>query len=242
MHLPLRPAQTGALLAGVEGAEALGGLAPWQRSLLGELKLEGPGANTEVTILQGAQPVDGRLLAAARILWAREQSELAGRGLARLQEWGKPLSKANEGRALKTLTGVAAIALSQFSTTLEQDAKALQDGVMPVPEPAAAVASTSTSGASAETAAAAAAGKPQPLSEDMRRAIEFRVGKKRLLRAALQALNLRIGEVAGAAGIRDHAGGGGRKGEAPRAASPKGFGAQPSGAQQTGSSSGDRLK
>ena len=49
--------------------------ASWQRSLLAQLKLEGPGSNTEVTF-GGPQHIDPRLLAGARILVGQSEEDI----------------------------------------------------------------------------------------------------------------------------------------------------------------------
>ena len=66
------------MVAGVEGTEGEPldlHPAAWQRALLAQLRLEGPGANTEVTF-GGPQHVDPRLLAGARILVAQSEEEV----------------------------------------------------------------------------------------------------------------------------------------------------------------------
>lgn len=60
--------------------------------------------------------MDGRLLAGVRVLCATKEQDLGGRsGADALGRWsGSPLPAAGEAAALKTLSGLAAIALSQF--------------------------------------------------------------------------------------------------------------------------------
>lgn len=67
----------------------------WQEQALTHLNLWGPNANLEVT-LGGVPPVDPRLLAAIRILYCKDPSELQGRALAHLGAWGAFLNPANE--------------------------------------------------------------------------------------------------------------------------------------------------
>ncbi len=67
----------------------------WQEQALTHLNLWGPNANLEVT-LGGVPPVDPRLLAAVRILYCKDPSELQGRALAHLGAWGAFLNPANE--------------------------------------------------------------------------------------------------------------------------------------------------
>ena len=67
----------------------------WQEQALTHLNLWGPNANLEVT-LGGVPPVDPRLLAAVRILYCKDPSELQGRALVQLGAWGAFLNPANE--------------------------------------------------------------------------------------------------------------------------------------------------
>ncbi|DBA78761.1 TPA: hypothetical protein ACH3X1_008667 [Trebouxia sp. C0004] len=67
----------------------------WQEQALTHLNLWGPNANLEV-MLGGVPPVDPRLLAAVRILYCKDPSELQGRALAHLGAWGAFLNPANE--------------------------------------------------------------------------------------------------------------------------------------------------
>ena len=132
--------------AGDDGSDAPPPLAPWQQRELAALGLEGPAANTEVTLRRaaaaaapadevsgdgcssgggggggkaaalGGQVVDPRLLAGVRVLCAPNPSALGGRGGAALGEWNAALAPpVAELAALRTLTGLCAIALSQFT-------------------------------------------------------------------------------------------------------------------------------
>lgn len=67
----------------------------WQEQALTHLNLWGPNANLEV-MLGGVPPVDPRLLAAVRILYCKDPSELQGRALVQLGAWGAFLNPANE--------------------------------------------------------------------------------------------------------------------------------------------------
>lgn len=67
----------------------------WQEQALTHLNLWGPAANLEVT-LGGQPPVDPRLLAAVRMLYCKDPSELSGRALVQLGAWGFFLNPANE--------------------------------------------------------------------------------------------------------------------------------------------------
>ena len=110
-------------------------LPAWQQRELAALGLSGPGANTEVAIRRQPQaggegkddaaaqrlqgPVDPRLLAGVRVLCAPSEAALGGRrGVDGLGVWGVPIAPAAELAALRTLTGLVAIALSQFTSSL----------------------------------------------------------------------------------------------------------------------------
>ena len=65
--------------------------APWQKQLLQQLALLGPGANVEVTI--GRQPpAEPRLLAALRTLSAVAASDVRQRSVEQLEDWDSPLA------------------------------------------------------------------------------------------------------------------------------------------------------
>ncbi len=65
--------------------------APWQKQLLQQLALFGPGANPEVTI--GRQPpAEPRFLAALRSLTATAASDVRGRSVDQLGDWHAPLA------------------------------------------------------------------------------------------------------------------------------------------------------
>mmetsp|Transcript_24988 Transcript_24988/g.54325 ORF Transcript_24988/g.54325 Transcript_24988/m.54325 type:complete len:401 (+) Transcript_24988:697-1899(+) len=215
--------QTGALIANVRDGDKDVDIrvAGWQRKILADLQLDGPGANLEVT-LGGEQHVDPRLLAAARVLLAKSEAEIQGRTLERLGRWGQPLSRANETKALRTLSGVAAVALSRFTTTLDQDEEALRTGVMPAPPaPAAAAAG---SGQQVQQAAAGS-GPGRPMTEELRSSVRFRVEKKKLLSRAIQAMGVQLKQLAAAGpGEGGAAAGSGVKGQPPKASTSKGFG------------------
>ena len=70
----------------------------WQEQALTQLQLLGPSANLEVTLGGDPQCIDPRLLAAVRILYCQDPSELREGSLAQLGAWGVPLNAANEVR------------------------------------------------------------------------------------------------------------------------------------------------
>lgn len=189
--------------------------AKWQSKWLSQLGLSGPGANLEVS-LGGPQHVDSRLLAASRILVAKSEAEVEGRSLQRLGDFTAPLSKANEGAALRMLTGVAAVALSGFGTSLEADEALLAGKPLPVPAGA---------GAKEGQAAAAAPAPPAPLTPEMEQSVRFRAEKKRLLSKVIQGLGNRIQQLPKEANLpATTAPASLKKGEKPTAATNKGFG------------------
>ena len=189
-------------------------LPAWQQQALAALQLAGPGANTEVTIRwqsapaagagscggKGAAsegPVDPRLLAGVRVLCAPTAAALGGKsGIEQLGRWDAPIALAAELAALRTLTGMCAIALSQFKGILEDDQALL-------------------AAAEAEAAAGTAGGEQQQqpqLSADQQLAVQFRMGKKQLLLEALGIISRRIKQLASSgSGAGGTASGGGSK-------------------------------
>ncbi|BBN19866.1 hypothetical protein MPTK1_8g14370 [Marchantia polymorpha subsp. ruderalis] len=110
-----------------QGPQSFTSPAPWQQALLAQLRLQGAGASLMVT-LGGPDIVEGRLLAALRILYAADVSELRHQDLEQLQQWGSkpPLGFANERNVLRTLAALSALVLTRsFATTVEQDRASL---------------------------------------------------------------------------------------------------------------------
>lgn len=96
--------------------------APWQQSFLERLNLQGPGASLQVKV-GGPDLIDGRLLAALRILYTQDADNLGNRDLSMLQAWDPvaPLGVENEKNVLRTLVAVCALALGHFPTTIAED-------------------------------------------------------------------------------------------------------------------------
>jgi hypothetical protein len=119
------------------------------------------------------------------------------------------------------LSGVCAAALSQFPSTVDED-EALLSG-------SASVATAAGSGSAAGEAGT-------QLSTDMRLAVEYRAGLKRLLVTAIQALGARVQEVPTLPGLKASAVATAqlRAGQKPRAATGKGFGAKGGASNGTG--------
>ena len=130
-----------------------------------------------------------------------------GRSLEKLGQLDSPLNRRNERAALRSLSGVAAYTLSQFSTTLEQDEEILVSGFVKQP------------GASA---AGSTAPEAVPLTDEMRLAIRFRVEKKKILSAAIHTMGRQLQALSKSA-VPDQSLAP-RKGQAPPASTDKGFG------------------
>ncbi|KAG2482949.1 hypothetical protein HYH03_018174 [Edaphochlamys debaryana] len=217
--------QAGALVANVTDAlgapldlsPAAGGGAAWRGALLAELGLVGPAADTELRIGAAEEPLDPRLLAAARVLAARSEGEVAGRGAARLCAVDRPLSRGNEEAALRAVGGALVLALGGFGTSLDQDL-ALLGGSLPPSPPA-----------PAEGAAPAPAPTSPllrlPGGEDEALAVRFRAEKKRALQRGLARVAELVRAASGDAGLKQTAGAGrAPKGSKPAPSTGKGFG------------------
>ena len=143
--------------------------APWQRQLLSELRLWGPGADRELR-MGGPRMVDPRLLAALRVLYCQDPAALralpAGKQAAYLQSPDGQLTVANERAALATAAAVCAVALAQWKGTLADDEALLSAAQTP------------------------------PLSDDMRLAVAFHANKKRLLTDAVSGIKAKLQEMA----------------------------------------------
>ena len=72
-------------------ADGLPVLAPWQWQILEQLQLAGPRAKLEVAVGGSAQPVDARLLAATRALYAETAAPVQGLSMRKLGAWGSPV-------------------------------------------------------------------------------------------------------------------------------------------------------
>lgn len=193
----------------------MGAPKPWQRVLLSALRLD---SDPDVS-LGGPQHVDARLVAAARVMAARDEAVVKGRSLESLGELPRPLSRpADEANALRILSGACALALAAFLSGLDSDLGLLAGGQ------AAGAAKGSRAGAGTT---GSGSGPAVELSEDQRLAIRFRVEKKRLVQAAMLDVGGRLKALGG--------GGGGDKGEAGakkgkggpgKAGAAKGFGSK----------------
>lgn len=182
----------------------------WKQQYLKKLGLQGEGANLEVS-LGGSNHVDSRLLAATRVLLANGEAEVQGRSPERLGQLNQPLNKENEVAVLRTLSGVASIALSRFSTTEELDEQMLAQGrILQMPR-------------EGESADGQVSAPVQPLTPDMQISVRFRLAKKKLLVAALNGLIDQLKAVMADKELKAQSGAA-KKGEKPPSATEKGFG------------------
>lgn len=100
-----------------------------QLALLTRLNLHGPSSSQMVT-LGGTELVEGRLLAAVRVMHAQDPMELLDVDLEALQTWNQspPLGVLNERKTIRTLIGLGMLALASFPTEIEEDQSELVKG------------------------------------------------------------------------------------------------------------------
>ncbi|CAL5055741.1 unnamed protein product [Urochloa decumbens] len=106
--------------------------AKWQEDILSQLNLHGEGAILKVS-LGGPDIVDGRLLAALRVLLAADPEAVYKRDLKTLMSLDAevPLGPTVEASALRTVLALCAIALQHFHTKIMED-EAILKGAPPV--------------------------------------------------------------------------------------------------------------
>lgn len=97
----------------------------WQEQALMHLNLYGPNANLEV-LIGGDPPIDPRLLAAVRMLYCQDPTELGGRALVQLGAWGAFLTPANEVHLCSFLCQ-SNLALPTCDTSLNKEGDSLLD-------------------------------------------------------------------------------------------------------------------
>lgn len=114
--------------------------------------------------------------------------------------------------ALKTLLGVCSVLLSNFKTSLDDDAQLL---------------GASGGQQQQKGSSGGGSGGGAPLGEELRAAVQFRAERKRVLLRAVQGLSARARAVAAMPGLREGPAGAGqtKKGERPPPASSRGFAA-----------------
>ncbi|GMN38453.1 hypothetical protein TIFTF001_007675 [Ficus carica] len=103
---------------------------PWQQQILSQLGLDGEAPDLKVT-LGGPELVEGRLLAALRVLLGKNSQEVEKHDLETLKSLSAeaPLGVANETAALRTVIALCVIALGHFPTKLMEDESLLKKSV-----------------------------------------------------------------------------------------------------------------
>jgi len=106
--------------------------AKWQEDILSQLNLLGEGAILKVS-LGGPDIVDGRLLAALRVLLAADPEAVHKHDLKTLMSLNAqaPLGPTVEASALRTVLALCAIALQHFHTKIMED-EAILKGELPL--------------------------------------------------------------------------------------------------------------
>uniref|UniRef100_A0A0D9YXW3 SET domain-containing protein n=1 Tax=Oryza glumipatula TaxID=40148 RepID=A0A0D9YXW3_9ORYZ len=96
--------------------------AKWQQDILSPLNLYGEGAILKVSI-GGPEIVDGRLLAALRVIIAADPDAVSGHDLKTLMSLKEkaPLGPAVEASALRTVLALCTFALQHFHTKIMED-------------------------------------------------------------------------------------------------------------------------
>ncbi|KAL5760923.1 hypothetical protein ACOSQ2_019761 [Xanthoceras sorbifolium] len=104
--------------------------AAWQQQILSRLNLAGEAPILKVT-LGGSEVVEGRLLAALRVLLASDVETVQKHDLNTLKSFSAeaPLGIANEVAAFRIIIALCAIALEHFPTKLMEDESLLKQGV-----------------------------------------------------------------------------------------------------------------
>ncbi|KAF6150820.1 hypothetical protein GIB67_020903 [Kingdonia uniflora] len=104
--------------------------APWQQEILTQLSLQGEASLLKVS-LGGPEMVEGRLLAALRVLLAEDMETVQKQDLSTLKSLASeaPLGVANEVTALRTVIALCVIALSRFPTKIMEDETLLKGDI-----------------------------------------------------------------------------------------------------------------
>ncbi|XP_038876214.1 uncharacterized protein LOC120068497 isoform X2 [Benincasa hispida] len=113
--------EAASIVAGIS-SENFSSPAPWQRLILTKLNLHGEAALLKVSI-GGSEIVDGRLLAALRVLLSVDEATVQKHDLSVLKSLSAeaPLGVANEVAALRTVIALCVIALGHFPTKIMED-------------------------------------------------------------------------------------------------------------------------
>ncbi|XP_030447985.1 uncharacterized protein LOC115670766 [Syzygium oleosum] len=104
--------------------------APWQQEILSQLNLDGDNPDLKVT-LGGSDLVEGRLLAALRVLLERKSESVQKHDLSTLKSMSAeaPCGIATEVAAFRTIIALCVIALEHFPTKIMEDESMLKKGV-----------------------------------------------------------------------------------------------------------------
>ncbi|XP_078433030.1 rubisco methyltransferase family protein isoform X2 [Wolffia australiana] len=102
----------------------------WQRDILSQLGFIGDGASLKIN-LGGEERVDGRLLAALRVLFSNNQEAAQKSSLKVLMSFsaGAPLGESAEISALRTIIALCVICLQQFPTKIMDDEAILKGNI-----------------------------------------------------------------------------------------------------------------
>ncbi|KAH9617839.1 hypothetical protein KSS87_012406 [Heliosperma pusillum] len=104
--------------------------ASWQREILSALNLDGKAPVLKVT-LGGPELVEGRLLAALRVLQTEDAETVRKHDLSTLESFSAeaPLGVPNEVSVLRTVIALCVIVLEHFPTKIMEDEALLKEGV-----------------------------------------------------------------------------------------------------------------
>ncbi|KAH0728858.1 hypothetical protein KY290_004424 [Solanum tuberosum] len=108
---------------------------PWQQQILSHLNLDGPNSDLKVT-LGGGELVEGRLLAALRVVLSNDEEAMKQHDLETLKSLTveAPLGISTEVSALRTIVALCVIALGHFPTKIMEDESLLKQNVSPTTE------------------------------------------------------------------------------------------------------------
>lgn len=108
---------------------------PWQQQILSHLNLVGPNSDLKVTLGGGAL-VEGRLLAALRVVLSNDEEAVKQHDLETLKSLTVegPLGISTEVSALRTVVALCVIALGHFPTKIMEDESLLKQNVSPTTE------------------------------------------------------------------------------------------------------------
>lgn len=121
--------EVASMAAGISSA-SFSSPAQWQQEILSMLKLQGDGAILKVN-LGGHDLVDGRLLAALRVLLTSDEKAVKRHDLKTLMTLSEepPLGPSIEAATLRTLVALCIISLEHFPTKIMQDEAILKGNI-----------------------------------------------------------------------------------------------------------------